>query len=79
MAALVLSIAGAAAGSAVLGPVGAIIGRHARDHDSLRDVAALNAKIDGLGNALQGIAASAQAPAVAAVTAAVNAAPKAGA
>jgi ABC-type lipoprotein release transport system permease subunit len=43
------------------------------------DVAALNAKIDGLGNALQGIAASAQAPAVAAVTAAANAAPQAGA
>jgi len=43
------------------------------------DVAALNAKIDGLGNALQGIAAGVQAPAVAAVTAAANAAPKPGA
>jgi hypothetical protein len=43
------------------------------------DVAALNTKIDGLGNALQGIAVSAQAPAVAAVTAAANAAPKASA
>lgn len=40
------------------------------------EVAALNAKIDGLGNALQGIAATAQAPAVAAVTAAADAAPK---
>jgi ABC-type lipoprotein release transport system permease subunit len=43
------------------------------------EVATLNAKIDGLGNALQGIAASAQAPAVAAVTAATNAAAKPGA
>ena len=43
------------------------------------DVAALNAKLDGLGNAVQGIAATAQAPAVAAVTAAANAAPKPGA
>jgi len=43
------------------------------------DVAALNGKIDRLGNALQGIAASAQAPAVAAVTAAANAAPQASA
>ena len=40
------------------------------------EAAALNTKIDGLGNALQGIAATAQAPAVAAMTAAVNAAPK---
>jgi hypothetical protein len=43
------------------------------------EVATFNAKIDGLGNAFQGIAASAQAPAVAAVTAAANAAAKTGA
>ncbi|MGH6727823.1 MAG: hypothetical protein ACREB8_14970 [Pseudolabrys sp.] len=43
------------------------------------DVATLNAKIDGLGNVLQGIAAGAQGPVVAAVTAAANAAPKPGA
>jgi ABC-type lipoprotein release transport system permease subunit len=43
------------------------------------DVAALNAKIDGMGNALQAVAAKVQAPAIAAVDAAANAAPKASA